>query len=122
MAIWADDMFRGFLEDNPNILYGGVLNQVLNRGWRPGTDTGSYRDVMTGPRLSSNFADYWRSQSGNVYNRYQAGLGETALGGQMPEQPYGDFLNQFNFYNEWNKLAPWARGQNRSPGAFWNIQ
>jgi hypothetical protein len=91
----------GFLEDNPDILYGGFLNNASQGQGR-------------------NFWDYWQSQFGNQYNKYLGQLGSTALGGNAPTMNFSDYLGNFNFGKQWGNLSPGQRGEYQAPRVRWN--
>lgn len=95
----ASEFWKGWLEEQPQNLYGALL----------------------GTKGSTNFLDYWRSQYGNVYNRYLGALGTQALGGQEPTLSFYDYLTQNPFQQQWGKLAPWTRGQRPTPSMRWMI-
>jgi len=91
----------GFLEDNPDIMYSGFLNNLLGKG--------------------QNFYDYWRSQYGNQYNKYLGQLGGMALQGQAPTTNFSDYLGNFNFNNAWGNLSPGQRGEYMPSSMRWNL-
>jgi hypothetical protein len=94
----ATNTWAPFLEDNPDILFKAKI-----------------------PDGSRNFSDYYLSQYNNIYNKYLGGLGKAMLAGTDPNQTFSDYLNQFNFKNNWSSLTPWGRGL-RNPGRLtWNV-
>jgi hypothetical protein len=90
-----------FLEDQPDILYGGHL---ANMGNQP-----------------KNFIDYYRSKYGNIYSDYMGKLGQQALSGQAPTLSFSGYLENYNFMNDWRSLSPWSRGSRPSSRAIWNV-
>jgi hypothetical protein len=94
----ANSTWSSFLEDNPDILY----------------------SAMT-PNGSKNFSDYFRSQYDTVYKNYLGGLGKSMLAGTDPNQSFSDYLNNFNFKNNWNSLAPQSRGLRNTGRVTWNV-
>uniref|UniRef100_A0A6M3IZL7 Uncharacterized protein n=1 Tax=viral metagenome TaxID=1070528 RepID=A0A6M3IZL7_9ZZZZ len=97
----VNELWQGFLEQNPDIYYQGMI-----------------------PKGTPGFADYWRRQSGNVWNQYQGALGQQVLGGGVPNMMFGDFLNQYPFAKYWSELSPASRGINMgalSPGLLWRM-
>ncbi len=94
-----NDYWSGFLQDNPDILYYGMLPK-------------------TGPQ---NFLNYWRGQYGNVYNNYLGDLGRSALGGNMPNTSFYDYLLQNPIARDWQKLTSGQRGERQPMMARWNL-
>jgi hypothetical protein len=88
--------FDDFLEDNPDILYGGLRPQAQMSG------------------LGSNFLDYWRRRGGNVRQDYLGGIGRTALLGQDPTQTFQSFLRDYDFSGRYRGLSPSQRGESRN--------
>jgi len=80
-------------EEQPQIPYTAWLN--------------SYRRNMP-----TNWTQYWQSQFGNMYNRYQSELMEQTLQGVSPgEMPeWMDWLNTLDPRREWNMLPRYQRG------------
>jgi len=100
----ALDFLNAFLEDNPDILYGGMFRNLRSP--------------------SPNFTDYWRNKSGSVYGDYLSRLGQTALGGEIPTQTYQDYLGGNPWLEDWGKMSPSFRGQQGSrfsSGLKWQI-
>lgn len=95
----ANDYWSGFLTDNPDILYQGMLPK-----------TGS-----------QNFLNYWMGQSGNQYNKYLGSLGRQALGGVAPSGSFYDYLQQNPFQTQWAQMMPWQRGEKMAGRARWNV-
>lgn len=78
--------------------------------------------AMQPQRGSRNYLDYWLSQYGNIFNRYQGALGQQGLAGQAPSMNFSDYLTQFwNPQQEWKKLAPQTRGTSWNPRASWDM-
>ena len=106
MAYWdniKNSPWYEWLEEEPQAMYRGMLGGIGGRG------------------RGQNFLDYWKSQYGNIYGDYMGRVGRQVLGGGDPTLSFYDFLNQFDFGQEWAKMAPWARGESRSPRGFWNL-
>jgi len=90
----AYNFFEDWLEDDPEVLYRGLVPQNVTRP----------------------FLNYFNSQFGNVYGDYLGGLGRTALSGQEPTQSFGNYLEQFPFMKRWQDLTSQERGE--TPGRF----
>ena len=93
--------WAGFLEDNPDVLYGGYLSGLKNP--------------------SNSFLDYWTKNYGNVYNKYLGALGGQALSGNAPSMNFSDYLNSFNFNKQYNLLSPQSKGFYQPSGYSWNL-
>lgn len=86
---WLQD----FLTDVPQARYFGEL---ANRRFNPAQSS------------------YWGGQYGNIYNRFQGQLGQTAMRGQVPTQTFGGFLSQYPWKQKWGELPRWQRGYRES--------
>jgi hypothetical protein len=87
-----------WLEENPETLYKAFL-----------------------PQGSNNFRDYYLSNYNKIYGDYMGNLGKQALGGNAPSMNFSDYLNGFNFNNNWRSLSPLARGQRNTGRIMWNV-
>ena len=86
---WPQD----WLLDAPEARYFGAL---ANRQFTPGQRS------------------YWGGQYGNIFNRYQGQLAQTAMRGQTPTQTFGGFLGQYPWQQQWGQLPRWQRGYRES--------
>ncbi len=89
----ASSFLQGFLEDNPRVLYLGALN-------------------VAGKNTTSNaFKEYFRGQAGNIYDEYLGEIGSRALMGAPPTQTYTDYLADYPWLKNFQKLSPAQRGE-----------
>ncbi len=73
------------------------------------------------PSGSRSFLDYFRGRYGNVYQDYMGQLARTGLQGQAPTQSFADYLTGYPFLQEWMRMSPEMRGQQRTGRTIWNI-
>ena len=83
----ASSFLQGFLEDNPNILYLGSL------------------ELAGKNRTSNAFKEYFRGQTGNIYNQYLGQIGSRALMGAAPTQTFTDYLVDYPWLKNFQKLV-----------------
>jgi len=93
-------MISDWLNSDPNLAYQARLGQL-----RPG------------------LSDFFGSQLGTYYNRYQGELAnEARVSSELPTRTFSSFLNPINFEQEYAGLSPYRRGFNLSrsaPSARW---
>ena len=89
----ATSFLQGFLEDKPNLLYLGSL-ELAGRN-----------------RTSNAFKEYFRGQTGNIYNQYLGKLGSRALMGAVPKQSFTDYLVDYPWLKKFQALSPAQRGE-----------
>ena len=89
----ASSFLQGFLEDNPNVLYLGSL------------------ELAGKNRTSNAFKEYFRGQTGNIYNQYLGQIGSRALMGAVPSQTFTDYLVDYPWLKNFQKLSPAQRGE-----------
>ncbi len=84
------NIYRDWLEETPRALYGALRPQAG----------------------SPSFLDYFRSSQGEsrVWDDYWTRLGRMALGGQAPSLNPSDFLANYQYGQEYQKLSPSQRG------------
>lgn len=90
--------WKYWLEDFPRAQYGALI-----------------------PRGTPSFADYWKSQYGNVYGDYQTALGRQALAGQPPSLGFGQFLGTYPFAERYGLLSPRQRGHRMPQRLAWRV-
>jgi hypothetical protein len=101
MAYDPNNIWTGYLIDNPDVAYRGFLGNLGNR--------------------SNNFLDYFKNNYNNVYGDYMGKLGQQALSGQAPSMNFLDYLTGYNFNNAYNSLSPTNKGFRPSARVNWNI-
>lgn len=93
MSVWTD-----FLNDNPEVAYYSMIPQSRSR----------------------NYTDYWNSQYGNIFNRFQGAFGRQGVENN-PGLAWTDYLSRFwNPEDEWKKLSPQKQGGMNVPRVGWN--
>lgn len=94
----ATNPWSGFLNDNPQTLYNAMI-----------------------PNGSKNFTEYYLANYNKIYNNYLSTLAKNMLGGGSPTDNFSDYLNNYNFKNQWNMLTPWGRGLMNPGRVNWNV-
>ena len=96
----TDNIWKYWLEDTPQALYGAML-----------------------PGGTMPFQKYWKGQYGNVYQDYMGQLGKQALQGQAPSTLFSDYLGKYPFSQYWDLMSPRAKGFNTAlnPSLSWRI-
>lgn len=93
-----NDLWQGFLEDKPESAYFSYQNQ-----WR-----------------TPNQKRYFQSQFGNIQNQYMGQLGSLIRNNQAPTSQFTDFLNKFNWSQNFQENAsPGQRGLDTSRFSPW---
>lgn len=87
-----DNPFLAYLEEEPKAGYFAYQNQ-----WR-----------------TPNQKKYFQNQFAEIQNQYMGRLGQQILGGGEPNLRFTDFLKQYPWMQEFAKLPPSQRGENRS--------
>lgn len=102
-------------DEDPEKLYLGYLN-LLQKYFH------QYRG------LGSNFMDYWKGQYGDIYKDYQGAAAGRNIAGGDQQLGFNDYLTTKylatpgqKFFQQWNKLAPWTRGERQVTPVRWNI-
>jgi len=99
MVMPNQNILSSFLEDNPYSVY---YNQLMS--------------------MDPRRRQYFQPRYGDVYGQFQGAQAGQALAGQQPTGKFSDFLSQYNFGEEYGRLAPWQRGEYNSryaPPARW---
>lgn len=96
----ASSFLQGFLpsewmENDPSVLYLGAL------------------ELAGKNRTSNAFKEYFRGQTGNIYNQYLGQIGSRALMGAAPSKTAGftDYLADYPWLKNFQKLSPAQRGE-----------
>ena len=92
-----NDLWQGFLEENPQAAYFGYQPQFGR---------------------SPNQKKWFQNQFSEVQNRYMGQLGQQIMGGGAPTLNFTDFLSQWfapqgGAAQEWAGLSPSQRGMNQ---------
>ena len=99
----ANNVWQGFLDENPQAAYFGYQGQF-------GT--------------SPNQRRFFQDQYANIHNQYLGQLGQQIMGGGAPSLNFTDFLKDYNFGQQYAQQTPRERGIDTSrfnPFTRWNL-
>ena len=94
-----NDLWAGWLGDNPQAAYSSYQNQ-----WK-----------------TPNQKKFFQSQFGNIQDQYMGQLGQMVRGGGAPTLEFEDFLKQFNWGQSYNQLAPQQNTSRYNPWVRWMV-
>lgn len=92
----------------------------------PGFDDSIFADVLETERnlpfqaalqrqnFSPNQLSFFQNQRQNIFDRFEGLLGQDILSGRAPDRRFTDFIDTFNFGQEFQQATPQQRGQNEA--------
>jgi hypothetical protein len=80
--------FAEFLEQEPRIPFGGAVQRAS---------------------LTPNQRSFFRGQFDNIFGQYEGLIDQYSRSGQTPDARFGDFVGNFDFQDEFNRLLPRQR-------------
>ena len=115
---FADFISGEALGSQPRLAYQAMLG-APNRELKPWETEGRARqEMMFGNPYGTSPASrrYFQGQFQNIYNDFLGQQGRALQGGQLPSQPFTQFLQQYPFTQRYAALPPELSG--RTLGSF----
>ena len=109
---FADFISGEALGSQPRLSYMAKLGRQRPEGYDQTDEAKRQEDMFGSPFGTSPAAKrYFQGQFQNVYNEYLGQQGRALQGGQIPAQPFSQFLDQFPFTQRYSALPPEMSGR-----------